>query len=331
MLGSMQAFAMPTEQPKPSSPSLSQPTTPIELLTTTLGYYQEIVTDPNDNRFRVMTCGENHFKNKPHLFKQLRHAFDSISSYDSDDIDYNQTAFLLEHPEKTRSCVDNRILNDNDSGYTSKGLKHTVFYGLIKTRETGSGSIHYIPFKTKPVGKQWRMGDKKTIYELKIQKIISHKSKSITVFKEEHYYRVMVKWLAERHANQEQMRELKDDPGIPILHKSRLYLTLIDSDNFGRKTYAGQLSGDLRLPWNQNTTIKLASAPDIRFPKPGYNNFRKDIRYKKSISFIPDPNTETQNARLTEAETEVIEIILLPPRESKKRPVNRLQITQVWP
>ena len=308
-----------------ATPTLRTPerlTTPaITPPTTILNYYQEWVQDYNKQfkimQFKIMVCGENHLKYNHNLSEKLiRYNFDSRSSASSYNPSYNQSAFLLAHPDKYHTCIDSKLLNNPLSGYAAKNLGGTIFYGIIKIREPQLDKVSYIPFKTKAIRKK-HYDENNVSYELKIRKVANNDKKAIRAFNDDHYIKEVVDWFAQREANSEQIAKLDFINENVELNRSLFSLKLEISNRFDRKTYKGKVLGKLQLPWNQNKTIVFSSAPDIRFPKPGYLNFRKDIRYPKAVSFIPDPDSKIQYSGLTEPEMEVIEIILLPPRTSQ--------------
>ncbi|MCW7553434.1 hypothetical protein NX722_12470 [Endozoicomonas gorgoniicola] len=247
-----------------------------------------------------VTCGEEFCElERGHIT-----SFRSQDSRYSFSYEYNLSAYLQFHNPKSDYCVDYVILNDSKSGYRFNELDDVPFVGILKIIESMSRNVRYVPFKTRLNAKE--INKDKAVYDMIITNLWN-----LTPLKDTPYTYAALSWLTFRKSlNQVIKSQTQHTSGIEKvkLPQSSLTLTLNHSWNLSGKVYDASLTGEIKTPYG-NIISSRYDAKDIRFARPGFNSFRKDYRYKRSVSMLPDIR---EYYKMENELYQIIEIVLMP-------------------
>ncbi|UYM15584.1 hypothetical protein [Endozoicomonas euniceicola] len=230
-----------------------------------------------------VVCGEEYCHDR---IKGAR-AFDSPASVISVIESYNLASYIRYKSDTVgtdieKFCVDDSLLRNKNASHSGGELEGVFFRGVLKLQEVQNGEVHYIPFKTSKLSKQDDLGSGAMNYSLTLSD-----QKDPSKFTDDKIKLVAAEWLAFRRVLNKVDKKFEETlPDDMKLDTSSLTLTVTPGENPG-KPYETRLTGLLKLPLENHVNINFYSAA-IRFAKPGFNNFRKNIRYKRSVSMIPD-------------------------------------------
>lgn len=257
---------------------------------------------------RAVVCGDEYCD----VANKMTYLLDNEDSTSSNIYSYNLATFLMYGPERSEVydrkslCVDQSLLNDT-AGYSYDQLEGVAFQGVLKVLEVRNGSIHYFPFKTSKLTNPEFEKPGERVYGV----ILSDNS-LLSKFTDNGAKLAAARWIALR-------KDLRRNGSAGItkddlrLGESMLELKIQQNkDVLEGKTYFASLEGTLRLPFDGSINMHFTSSYYIRFPKPGYNNFRKDVRYKRPVSMVPYYLDESAEQVSDNGVFKLIEIILEP-------------------
>ena len=259
----------------------------------------------------TFVCGESYCD----TYNSNPQPFEPLSSTKSDYLTYNLAAYLKTYTSQSSSlCVDLDTLNDPQAAYKINALKGLVFHGLIKVEDKRNGQLAYIPFKTSGLSEpsSGKAGTDNVNYNFTI-----YKDEDLDIYSRHDMALQAIQWKAYKNALRDALpKNRRHDSGYRHeirLRRSKMSLTLYGTN--GKTAYPGgsyraTLKGSLNLPWSDQADLSFSSGTNVKFARPGRNNFRLDSRYIRTVSFLPS-GEESQGEGYRAFS--VIEMILIPP------------------
>lgn len=270
-------------------------------------YYTDYCDYDDGRSLDKVVCGEEYCDDRIETVS----AFDSLDAVISVTGTYNLASYILYGPATTGTdvksfCVDKSLLGNKNASYSGSELEGVAFQGVLKLEEVQNGKVHYVPFKTSKLSKQGALNSGALNYSLTLSD-----QKDPSKFTDDKIKLVVAEWLVLRRALNKVDKKFEDTlPDDMKLEESSLTLTVVPKKN-PSNPYNASLTGLLKLPFKNHININFNS-DDIRFAKPGFNNFRKDIRYKRSVSMIPDYVDSNSEQMSDWGAFKLVEIILEP-------------------
>ncbi|UYM16074.1 hypothetical protein [Endozoicomonas euniceicola] len=259
----------------------------------------------------TFVCGESYCD----TYNSHPESFEALSSTNSGYLTYNLAAYLRTYPNKSSSlCVDLNTLNDPEAAYKINALKGLVFHGVIKVEDKRNGQIAYIPFKTSGLSEpsSGKAGADNVRYNFTLLK-----DEDLDIYSRHGMALQAIQWKAYQNALRVVLpKSRRHNSGYRHqirLRRSKMSLNLYGTN--GKTAYPGGsykaiLKGSLNLPWSDQANLSFSSGTNVKFARPGRNNFRLDSRYIRTVSFLPGgEEIKGEGYRAFS----VIEIILIPP------------------
>ena len=262
---------------------------------------------------RSFTCGLSYCDVNPGLDVTAVVDF----NFNSQGLSYNFASYMKRKSNsyEERACTNSENKNE---GFAIDELSEKVFHGFVKVKEGSTGKSLFIPFKSerlKLLSDQRADGKVRFKYRL----FIEEDSGNLESHKRYNRNLEIAEWVAVKGSlintlNKDTDERIKSD-NRASLKRSELTLTLTPSSKYQRATYTARLKGHLRLPWPNfddgiGAKVIYTTGVDIRF---GSGNFRKDLQYLDSISFVPKQESTSTAIKFWEkGQFTAEEIIIIP-------------------